>query len=95
MQILQRHNQRLNIALLTGFMLTLAMMIYNLPNLGNNLMPRNFLAWVGIVIIFTPILILQFGTKTLRWHQSITWLFLPPLAILIHSIIVPPTEFGQ
>ncbi len=95
MQILQRHNQRLNIALLTGFMLTLAMMIYNLPNVGNNLMPRNFLAWVGIVIILTPILMLQFGTKILRWHQSITWLFLPPLAILIHSIIVPPTEFGQ
>ena len=95
MQILKRHNQRLNIALLTGFMLTLAMMIYNLPNVGNNLMPRNFLAWVGIVMILTPILILQFGTKTLRWHQAITGLFLPPLAILIHSIILPPTEFGQ
>ena len=75
-----------------GFYVSLLALIWNLPTLGNNLMPRNFMGWFGVVFIATLILSFVLLQKKLKFKSHLLLLFLPPLAILLHGLIFSPTE---
>ncbi|MGB0958392.1 MAG: hypothetical protein ACPGUF_07945, partial [Litorivicinus sp.] len=61
----------------------------NLPNLGNNLIPRNFVGWAGIVLSAAGVMAWRLRQGDMRWPVlGLAWL-IPPVAILIHALIVP------
>ena len=72
--------------------IVLAVFVWNLQNLGNNLTPRNFMAWFGIILIATVLLVDGFYREKISFSKSFGLLFIPPAAILIHGFIFPPGE---
>jgi len=75
-----------------GFYIGLASLVWNLPTLGNNLMPRNFMAWFGIILISCLVLGFSSFQKKLVFDKTLALLFIPPLAFLIHGLVFPPVE---
>lgn len=63
---------------------------YNLPNLGNNLLPRNFFAWAVLVLATAGLLVHAVRQDTFRWSNWCYFWFLPAAAVLLHSVIFPP-----
>jgi len=74
-----------------SFYLALAALVWNLPNLGNNLMPRNFMGWFGIIVIASAVLGFVTFNGKIYFHKSLLILFIPPLAMLIHGLIFTPS----
>jgi len=72
--------------------IVLAVFVWNLQNLGNNLTPRNFMGWFGIILIATVLLVDGFYREKISFSKSFGLLFIPPAAILIHGFIFPPGE---
>lgn len=63
----------------------------NLPNLGNNLIPRNFVAWAGLVLSATGVMAWRLRQGSMRWPRlGVLWL-VPPIAVLVHAFWVPAT----
>lgn len=75
-----------------GFYIALVAMIWNLPNLGNNLMPRNFLGWFGMIVISSLVLANAIVQKKILFSRFIVISFIPASAILVHGMLFPPSE---
>jgi len=75
-----------------GFFISLIALVWNLPTLGNNLMPRNFMGWFGVIIISSLILGFGLAQRSVWISKEVLFLFIPPVAMLVHGLIFPPTE---
>jgi|GEM_PF-5495748 len=75
-----------------GFFIAALALIWNLPSLGNNLMPRNFMGWFGIIVISGLVISFSIWNGKLLFSKSLILLFIPPVAFILHGIIFPPTE---
>lgn len=70
----------------------MAVFVWNLQNLGNNLTPRNFMGWFGIILIATVLLVESLYREKIKFSKTFILLFIPPVAILLHGLIFPPGE---
>ena len=75
-----------------GFFIAALALIWNLPTLGNNLMPRNFMGWFGIIVISGLVISFSIWNGKLLFSKSLILLFIPSVAFLLHGTIFPPTE---
>lgn len=63
----------------------------NLPNLGNNLIPRNFFAWAVLVLAAAGLWIHTVRQPRFFWSNGCYFWAIPSIAVLAHSIMVPAT----
>ena len=75
-----------------GFFISALALIWNLPTLGNNLMPRNFMGWFGIIVISGLVISFSIWNGKLLFSKALVLLFMPPVALLLHGTVFPPTE---
>lgn len=71
-------------------LLALVVIQYNLPNLGNNLIPRNFFSWAVLVLATAGLLVYAVRQQVFYWSNWCYFWFLPAVAVLIHSVLFPP-----
>lgn len=70
-------------------LLALGVLQFNLPNLGNNLIPRNFFGWAVLIMASAGVLIYAVRQPRFYWSNwAYLWL-VPPSFVLIHSIVFP------
>lgn len=61
----------------------------NLPNLGNNLIPRNFFAWAVLILGTAGLLIQAVRQPVFYWSNKCYFWLLPPAAVLLHGLLIP------
>jgi O-antigen polymerase len=70
-------------------LLAFGVLQFNLPNLGNNLIPRNFFGWAVLILATAGVLIYAVRQPRFFWSNwAYLWL-VPPSFVLIHSIAFP------
>ena len=70
-------------------LLAFGVLQFNLPNLGNNLIPRNFFGWAVLILATAGVLIYAVRQPRFYWSNwAYLWL-VPPSFVLIHSIVFP------
>ena len=70
-------------------LLAFGVLQFNLPNLGNNLIPRNFFGWAVLILATAGVLIYAVRQPRFFWSNwAYLWL-VPPSFVLIHSIVFP------
>ena len=74
-----------------GFYISAIFLIWNMPNLGNNLMPRNFMGWFGIIVISSILLIYTLIKGKLLLSNIFLLLAVPVIAVLLHGVIIEPS----
>jgi len=75
-----------------GFVIAALALIWNLPTIGGNLMPRNFMGWFGIIVIASLLMSFSIWKEKLFYSKFLLFLFIPPAAILFHGLIFEPSE---
>lgn len=70
-------------------LMALGVLQFNLPNLGNNLIPRNFFAWAVLVLAAAGLLILAVRSRSFYWSNWCYGWFLPAAAVLLHGVLMP------
>ncbi|NBX53529.1 MAG: O-antigen ligase domain-containing protein [Betaproteobacteria bacterium] len=66
---------------------------WNLPNLGNNLTPRNMFVGAMMCIICAASWSQVFVSRQISWQGSAGCLFIPSLFVLLHAANVPTGSF--
>ena len=66
---------------------------WNLPNLGNNLIPRNMFVGAMVCIACASCWTKAFSTGRIIWSNSWGGLLIPPLFVIFHAILIPTGSF--
>ena len=75
-----------------AFLFAVSALIWNMPNLGGALTPRNFMGWFGLILVSVIIFSISVRNRRLLFSKSLYLLFIPPAAILLHGFLIPPSE---
>jgi len=68
---------------------------WNLPNLGNNLTPRNLFVGAMMIIMCAVCWTQVIASRHIRWQSPWGSLFIPPLFLLLHAVSMPAGSYAH
>ena len=86
--------QRFASALVLGTSALMAAVVlqFNLPNLGNNLLPRNLFAWALLVAATGGLWVYAVRQPQFYWSNGCYFWLIPPSAVMLHSVFMPAAQ---
>ncbi len=76
----------------TSALMAVVVLQFNLPNLGNNLLPRNLFAWALLVAATGGLWVYAVRQPQFYWSNGCYFWLIPPSAVMLHSVFMPATQ---
>jgi len=73
----------------TSALMAAVVLQFNLPNLGNNLLPRNLFAWALLVAATGGLWVYAVRQPQFYWSNGCYFWLIPPSAVMLHSVFMP------
>ena len=76
----------------TSALMAAVVLQFNLPNLGNNLLPRNLFAWALLVAATGGLWVYAVRQPQFYWSNGCYFWLIPPSAVMLHSVFMPAAQ---
>ena len=76
----------------TSALMAVVVLQFNLPNLGNNLLPRNLFAWALLVAATGGLWVYAVRQPQFYWSNGCYFWLIPPSAVMLHSVFMPAAQ---